>query len=416
MKKSFYVLAVVWLLLSVYSPAQVVPAYRFPDATLGFVRGLNIDLAAGMFYDDNIYYAVDGERVSAWAFTLMPQLQYSREWDKLFIRTRYRGAADFYRQTDTENPAYSDSRSKNMFSNFWTFELGYQINPHFLLRLKDDLDNTNRPDFREVDEMVYGRFLQNNFLASLVYRATDHLELEAGYGNHFTDYYRSDDSPSHDYINQQANAFQAALLYHFNAKTTASAHYSFSDADFPDHPELKYREQIVTGQIERQLNDQWHILGEAGVQYRDTDVDPHPWATGDSFYARIAVFMERERSSLGINLSRERSLCPNYSEDFYTDYWIRGIWRWRATIRNTIYVEGGYRLNLFETFPEDFVDPGMGTRDDNYYFVNLSYERQIRERILFLANYRYTNRDSNNNYYDFGKNVLTLGLRCILYQ
>lgn len=401
-----------WVAAGAAALAQVVPNYQYPDAAEGLSKGFRFNISANLGYDGNIYYSVPGTEYRSLVTAITPQLTYRREGNRFFIRTQYMGIGEIYHWARSVDPDQPDLFRKNSYSNFYKLDMGYQVTRHLLLQIKDDLDNTNRPDFMQVNEMVYGKFWQNNFLVQATMRATDRLELLAGYGYHFTDYVRTDDSPNQDFINSRAHMGTAGFNYFFNSRTNFSFKYAYSQWTFPEDRNLNYNDHFMVAELQRQLTDQWHIRVQIGAQSRR--LDSTLWQNGTNIYARLGLIMKREKSVLGIDLSRERSTAPNYSEDFYRDYWVRLNWRWQISHRNLLIMEAGFRWNDFENFPANFSNPLAGTRDDYYYFAAASIERRLRERFLIFASYRFIKRDSNNPFFDFNKHALSFGLKFLL--
>jgi hypothetical protein len=379
-----------------------------------FVQGLKIDGTVFGSYDDNVYFSPDGQRYRTWTTSIEPHLAFLQEGGRLFLQVDYRGVGDIYLNFRPEVDNGQEYHTRNFFSNYLQLNLGYQITDRLLFRFKDNLDNTNRPDFLMVDEVVYGRFVQNDSTAELTYRTSERLELSAGYGFTFTDYYRSDDSSQQDFINSRAQMIKLAAYYHLSTRTKASVNYYWSDRSFPDDGALDYRDNLLTFGLDHQLNEQWAMRAEAGVQ--DRTLDSSIWDSGCNFYFRAEVNLKRERSDAQIAFEQGRSLAPNYSEDFYMDYILHGSWTWRPSNRDSLRFELGTRWNRFERYPASWTQPADGLRNDNYVYTQIGYERQLRERIILEGNYQYMARNSNNSDFEFGKNLLQVGVRFRLYQ
>jgi len=372
-------------------------------------KGFKLSVAVMPQYDDNVYYSPNGTEVSTWVFTIAPELEWSKEGARSFFNIGYRGQGDLYLDTESEIPG-QELDSSDIYNNYLKFNFGYRLSDHVLFRLRDNLDNTNRPDFRLVDEMVYGRFIQNDLLADLVFKTTDHVELSVGYGNTVIDYYRDDDSVDHDFINSQGHQFNAGLYYHFNTRTKAGFIYRYYDRNFPDADYMDYTDNTFGGVIERQFSDAWSLNGEIGAQ--DRDVDGGTWSSGTNLYYNFGVQMQRERSSLNVTVGRERSQAPNYSADFYTDYYLQGRGNWLMTARDNLFLEFGLRWNDFEVLSADDL---ADDREDDYQFIGVGYAREMQDRWFIESHYRFMNRGSNNADYEFGKNVFSVGVRYVIF-
>jgi hypothetical protein len=98
------------------------------------------------------------------------------------------------------------------------------------------------------------------------------------------------------------------------------------------------------------------------------------------------------------------------------DYILHGSWTWRPSNRDSLRFELGTRWNRFERYPASWTQPADGLRNDNYVYTQIGYERQLRERIILEGNYQYMARNSNNSDFEFGKNLLQVGVRFRLYQ
>ena len=83
-------------LCGIIGMAQIVPNYQFPDPADSLMKGFRFDVSTNIQYDDNIYYSLPEDEVSAWILSVVPQVSYRKEANKFFIRTQYRGVADIY--------------------------------------------------------------------------------------------------------------------------------------------------------------------------------------------------------------------------------------------------------------------------------------------------------------------------------
>ena len=391
------------LLLSAPAPAQ-------------FVKGLKIDAAVLASYDDNVYYSVDGQQFSSWYSSIVPHLSYRQEGGRLYLDVDYRGQGDIYFTFEPEYDTGIDYQTSNFYSNYLKLDLGYQLTDRVLFRLKDNLDNTNRPDFLMVDEVVYGQFIQNETA-----RGDDlqNLRTAGAVRRLRVQLHRllpsSDDSANHDFINSQANLIKLAAYYHLSGFTKASFNYYRSMWTFPDQEVLDYTDDFFTFGLDKQFNDQWLVHAEAGVQDRSME-ESTAWDSGSNFFFKAEVLLQRERSDAKVAFERGRSLAPNYSADFYMDYILYGTWTWRPSGRDTLRFELGTRWNSFERYPADWEDPSAGLRDDNYIYTQVGYQHQIRERLVLEGKYQYMSRDSNNADFTFGKNQVQFGVRFQLFQ
>lgn len=383
-------------------------------ASAQFVKGLKIDAAVLASYDDNVYYSVDGQRYGTWYSSIVPHLAFHQEGGRLYLDLDYRGEGDIYFTFEPEHDTGIDYDTSNVYNNYLTLDLGYQLTDRVLFRLKDNLNNTNRPDFLMVDEVVYGRFVQNETGVEMTFKTSERLELSAGYAFSFTDYNQSNDSPDHEYINSRANLLKLAAYYHLSGFTKASFNYYRSQWTSPDEEILDYTDDFFTFGLDKQFNDQWYVHAEAGVQ--DRSLDSAYWDSGSNFFFKAEVSLQRERSDAKVAFERGRSMAPNYSEDFYMDYILYGTWAWRPSDRDTLRFELGTRWNNFERYPADWEDLSTGLREDNYIYTQVGYQHQIRERLVLEGKYQYMTRDSNNSQFTFGKNQVQFGVRFQFFQ
>jgi len=384
------------------------------SASAQFVKGLKVDAAVLASYDDNVYYSVDGQRFSSWYSSIVPHLSYRQEGGRLYLDIDYRGQGDIYFTFEPEYDTNLDYQTSNFYSNYLKFDLGYQLTDRVLFRLRDNLDNTNRPDFLMVDEVVYGQFIQNETAVEMTFKTSERLELSAGYAFNFTDYTQSNDSPDHDFINSHSNLLKLAAYYHLSGFTKASFNYYRSKWTSPDQEVLDYTDNFFTFGLDKQFNDQWFVRAEAGVQ--DRSLESTFWDSGSNFFFKAEVLLQRERSDAKVAFERGRSMAPNYSMDFYMDYILYGTWTWRPSERDTLKFELGTRWNQFERYPADWGNLSDGLRDDNYIYTQVGYQHQIRERLVLEGKYQYMTRDSNNKDFTFGKNQVEFGVRFQFFQ
>ena len=386
----------------------------FLPAQTACVKNFEAEVGADLNYDDNLFYSYEGSEYSTWFFSVVPKLAYNRESSRLNFKFDYKGQGDVYFAGDSQLGPDLDLQTGNCWSNYFNLQLGYQMTNRLLLRVSDQIDNTNRPDFMTLDEMVFGKFFQNNLAAELDYRVTERLELTIGYGNRFLDYTESDDSIDHDFIDSRSHQLHAAATYYLSAMTNVSGHYRFNDTWFPEDPLLDYQDTLIGAAIRHQVNDQMFLRGEIGLQDRQMEYD---FRDSDStWYFQTELGIQRDRSTIHLGFSRDLSQAPNYSRDFYVDYALVGGWEWEISYRDMFRIDAGVRWNEFQMLPADFAHPTGELRTDVGYMVGAGYERRLQEHFLVHAKYQYMTRGSNNEYYEFNKNTFTVGCRYVFFK
>ncbi len=378
-----------------------------------FLKNLKVDTGYSFFYDDNILYSTDENKVSSSISSFYGEISSSQSETDLFYGFHFKFTYDRYHSFSLPGDLEAFNYDKNKVDLSAGLEIGYKVTDRLVVKIKDNLERFHRPDFTRAIEIVYGKFTDNKVLFSTFYRLFSRTEVKFEAGAESVDYSRSDEAPGFEFINSNSKVLNLGIKYHFSDTFYFDFDYSRNIRDF-DINILDYTDNVYFLHLYKVLDTSYFLETNIGVQDRSYD-NSGIWENGSRFFIKTFFTINRERSKIVLNYTRLRSLEANYSEDFYTMNLFDVKFKYKLNDRNILFLNLGYRRDDFEIFPADFEDPLAGTRLDKYYNFNISYTKKLNSKLDVEVRYNRFKRDSNNIYFPFLKNVFAISLKVNIF-
>ncbi len=385
----------------------------FSLADSDFSNDIYINFQYKFFYDDNVFYTLDENKVSSKISSFILEMECSRTKSNLFYRFGLKCDLDRYEDFSSDGLSEIPEYEKNKVNLSANLEVGYKFTDRVMVKLKDDFERKYRPDFLNPMEVVYGKFNDNKTIFGVYYRIFTRTELKGEVGIEKLDYDNNTDSQEFSFINSTGKLLNFGVRYHFSGTFYVDLDYSKDNRDF-DVNYLDYTDELYFIHLHKILDTYMAFDADFGVQ--DRSYDTFLWDSGKNVFSKLNFSIKRERSIISLNYTRTRSLAANYSEDFYMMNLFDVKFKYNLDRRNILFLNVGFRRDNFELYPADFENPEKGLRVDKYYNFNISYLRNLSNKYAIEFRYNRFKRDSNNEYFPFTKNVFAVSFKINIFN
>ena len=356
--------------------------------------GFHWNLGAELHYEDNVYRTLDRFAESDTIFVIKPELSWIALRGKHRFDLSYAGDYAFYNDVDDLNYNDHDLRARARLEH--SYRLGSEITLGYLKShdVPGSTDSASLP-FGEADkwwdgygklQVSYGRTdSKGQLIGQLAYH-------ERRYTNNQQDY--------RDY-----NLLRAVgtFFYRVAPKTRALFEVDLDDYDYRNEDsfglnQTKFEYRLLTGVT-------WEATAKTSgvfkIGYRNTDYDDRRLNDLSGLALELdGTWKPNSYTRLTLIASQDTQNSAQQGSGGYVRRYLRADLDHAITARTLLSAKVLYGNDTFE---------GPLDRDDDRWYARLGVTHSLRRWLDVTAEYRYEERDSNIDIYDYDTNIFLIG-------
>ncbi len=357
--------------------------------------GFHWNLGAELQHEDNVYRTLDRFAESDTIFVIKPELSWLALRGKHRFDLRYLGDYAFYFDVTDLNYDDHDLRARAHL------EHSYRLASELTLGYIKDHDVPGANDsaslpFGEADKWWdgYGRlqlsYGRSDSKGQLVGRLAYH---QRRYTNNAQEY--------RDYDLTRATG---TFYYRVAPKTRMLFEVDLQDYDYLNEDrfglnQTKFEYRLLTGVT-------WEATAKTSglfkIGYRDTAYDDHRLADLNGLALELdAVWKPNSYTRVALIASQDTQNSAQQGSGGYVRRYLRADLDHAVTARTLLFAKVLYGNDTFE---------GPFDRDDDRWYAHLGITHSLRRWLDITTEYRYEERDSNIDIYDYDTNIFLVGV------
>ncbi len=297
-----------------------------------------------------------------------------------------------------EAELYADHSDHNHFNHNAQALFQYNLNNGLSFDIIDIFKDREDISDDGTTDTLY-RYRSNLVDVITTYDPSDKLTLRFDYSNYYLDY----DEDVNDYRNRMDNKFDFYLFYKFTPKTSVFTQYAHTIIDYDDNDDYDNNENKYFAGINWDMTTK--SRGRFKVGYMEKDFDGSDVDSEDGFSFELQAQH---------NFSAKRAIQANAYRMFNES----------DTASASSYYNTGIDVGLMQKFTEKISgtlniiyeqrEYNESDREDDYFRIGPAMRWTPREWIFFDLAYYWTDKDSNDDFYDYTSNTVILRLTMTL--